>query len=445
MRYDVSPWHLAPLFPNDIASSNSVTSDLNPHAISFICREVNQIDRNISINNVATSKQSLLITPVTSQYSQRRQCIDNITSFDSTPTHTNPSTPNLSITDTCLNFPLGDDPTVKPCQSGNSVLSFMAFSLVLSGYILSATSNFTAFPRCLGLGVDTDTYDATSILKEIRINNINRVIIGTLNINSLPSKFDQLKLVIGNYLDILVVQETKLDPSFSTEQFLISGYTKPYRIDRNRNRVGVIIYVREDIPSIQLKKHNFTKNIEGLFVEVNLRKTKLLFFGTYHSTHPKYGLSDTDYFQQVGLALDVYSNYEKFLLAGDFNVDEKESCIKNFLFEYNAKNLVKEKTCFKSIENPSCIDLFLTNSYQSFQNTTTVTTGLSDFHKMVVTVMKTTFPKAKPKVIQYRDYKKFIIENFQMELRIRLQNEIVDNYGKFEEIFLENMLHSKEK
>ena len=170
--------------------------------------------------------------------------------------------------------------------------------------------------------------------------------------------------------------------------------------------VGVsLFYVREDIPS---QKHNFEKNIEGLFVEVNLRKMKLLFFGTYHSTHPDYGLSDTDYFNQVGLALDVYSNYEKFLLAGDFNVEEEESCLNHFLFEYNAKNLVKEMTCFKSSDNPSCIHLFLINSYQNVQNTTTIA-GLSDCHKMAVTVMKTTFPKAKPKVIQYRDYKSYSI------------------------------------
>ena len=75
-----------------------------------------------------------------------------------------------------------------------------------------------------------------------------------------------------------------------------------------------------------------------------------------------------------------------------FIVEEEESCLKEFLFEYNAKNLVQENTCFKSIDNTSCIDLFLTNSYQNFQNTITVATGLSDVHKMAVTVMKTTFP-----------------------------------------------------
>ena len=104
----------------------------------------------------------------------------------------------------------------------------------------------------------------------------------------------------------------------------------------------------------------------------------------------------------------MYSNYEKFLLAGDFNVQEEDDSLKEFLDEFNAKKLVKDKTCFKSLDNPSCIDLFITNSYQSFQKTTTVCTGLSDFHKMVITVLKTTFPKAKPKVLSYIDFSKFV-------------------------------------
>ena len=133
----------------------------------------------------------------------------------------------------------------------------------------------------------------------------------------------------------------------------------------------------------------------------------------------------------------MYSNYEKTLLAGDFNVEGEESCLNHFLFEYNAKNLVKKMTCFKSIDNPSCIDLFLSNSYH-FQNTTTIAIGLSDFHKMAVTVIKTPFPEDKPKVIQYRDYKHFLLENFHIELKISLQNEIVETYAKFEKIFLES-------
>ena len=101
--------------------------------------------------------------------------------------------------------------------------------------------------------------------------------------------------------------------------------------------------------------------------------------------------------------------------------------------------MVKENTCFKSIDNPRCIDLFLINSYRNFQNTTTIATGLSGFHKMAITVLKTTFPKAKPKVIQYRDYKKFVVRNFREELISKFENEVVVNYAKFEAIFLQSL------
>ena len=58
---------------------------------------------------------------------------------------------------------------------------------------------------------------------------------------------------------------------------------------------------------------------------------------------------------------------------------------------------------------------------------------------MAVTVMKTTFPKAKPKVIQYRDYKSFVPKDFSFELKKKLQNQVVEDYAKFEEIFLESL------
>ena len=43
---------------------------------------------------------------------------------------------------------------------------------------------------------------------------------------------------------------------------------------------------------------------------------------------------------------------------------------------------VKEKTCCKSVQNPSCVGLILTNNTMAFQNATTVFTSLSDFHKL---------------------------------------------------------------
>ena len=85
---------------------------------------------------------------------------------------------------------------------------------------------------------------------------------------------------------------------------------------------------------------------------------------------------DSYYFDTITRALDIYGElYNKLLLIGDFNAEEKEPCMGGFLYLHNLKNLVKHKTCFKSTENPSCIDLFLTNCAKSFQNTSTISCG----------------------------------------------------------------------
>ena len=107
-----------------------------------------------------------------------------------------------------------------------------------------------------------------------------------------------------------------------------------------------------------------------------------------------------------------------------------------FLFEYDAKNIASEKKCFKSKDNPTCIDLFITNSPNGFQNTSTTTTGLSDFHKMVMTVSKATFTKSTPKVITFRDFKLFNEEKFKTDLQNSLRITTISSYYVFEKIFL---------
>ena len=270
------------------------------------------------------------------------------------------------------------------------------------------------------------------MLDKIRTKKFDRLIIGNLIINSLSPKFDQLKLLIQGKIDILIITETKLDDSFPTEQFTISGYSKPYRLDRNRNGGGVIICIRADIPRKQINNIKIHDDIENIFIEVNLYKNKWLMCGCYHPPNQ----NDQYFFNNLGNALDKYSqDYERFLLIGDFNAEDTEPCLSEFLYEHNAENIVKDKTCFKSLNNLSCIDLFLMNFPSSFQNTCTVTTGLSDFHKMVITVTKMTFHKNPPKEIYYRDYKKFDQDLLREELAEKLYG--CDGcYDTFEEIFI---------
>ena len=61
-------------------------------------------------------------------------------------------------------------------------------------------------------------------LNAIRKRNINRLIIGQLNINSLRNKFESVVQRVTGNIDILIVSETKLDNIFPGSQLLIDGY-----------------------------------------------------------------------------------------------------------------------------------------------------------------------------------------------------------------------------
>ena len=80
------------------------------------------------------------------------------------------------------------------------------------------------------------------------------------------------------------------------------------------------------------------------------------------------------------------------------------------------QSLIRNPTCYKNPANPTCIDLMLTNSNWSFQNSCTIETGLSDFHKIIVTVLKIYLQKREAKVINYRDYQNFSNEEFRQQV-----------------------------
>ena len=72
----------------------------------------------------------------------------------------------------------------------------------------------------------------------------------------------------------------------------------------------------------------------------------------------------------------------------DLNSEVSENCLNSFCNDNSLKTLNRGPTCFKNSNNSSCIDLFHTNR-QCFQRICAIETGITDFHKMVVTVMKT--------------------------------------------------------
>ena len=102
--------------------------------------------------------------------------------------------------------------------------------------------------------------------------------------------------------DILVLTKTKIDPSFQNQQFHIEGFCLPYRLDRNKHGGEVLVYIREDIPSKIFKKTFLPDDVEGIFIELNLRKHQWLLCATCHPPNQK----DNHFFNHLGKAIDIY-------------------------------------------------------------------------------------------------------------------------------------------
>ena len=109
--------------------------------------------------------------------------------------------------------------------------------------------------------INNASLNSLSELSKLRLHNVNRVLIGNLNINSIKNKSDHLKGTALKCIDILNLTETKLDETFPISQFVMDGFSKPYRFDSNKYGGGVMVYIRETILRKILEKHSCPNNV----------------------------------------------------------------------------------------------------------------------------------------------------------------------------------------
>ena len=217
--------------------------------------------------------------------------------------------------------------------------------------------------------------------------------------------------------------ETIIDDSFPVGNFVINGFSTPYRLDRDSSGGDIMLYVREDIPS-NLLATDEKNHIESFYVELNLRNEKWLINCSYNPNKTMI----CNHLDELSTYLDLHSTaYEKILILGDFNVGIVEQHMKAFCDNYKLTSLIKQPTCYKNPNNPTFIDLILSNTPRSFQSTCVIEAALSDFHLMTLTVMKKSFRKLHPRLTNYRSYKNFSNEAFRECLREKLSKEIFEN------------------
>ena len=167
----------------------------------------------------------------------------------------------------------------------------------------------------------------------------NNPLIGYININSLREKIVSLREVLSKApIDILCVDETKLDASFPDHQFKISGYQfPPLRRDRNSKGGGKIVFVCEEFNVKQMKNFE-TENAETICLELIIAKKKWCILFAYRPPDA----NKTMLFNEIYITLNkILGKYDNILLAGDFNIDELKTVSDSSNQLSDAKELYK--------------------------------------------------------------------------------------------------------
>ena len=138
---------------------------------------------------------------------------------------------------------------------------------------------------------------------------------------------------------------------------------------------------------------------------------------------------------QTESAINLNSKtYENLIILGGFNVEISDFNMGSFCTINNLKCIIKEPTYHKNPDNPTCIDLILTNRPKNFQESSTLETG-------VLTVFKSEGPNLNTKVVSYRKYKHFDSDKFKLEVsdKLSMQDPLVMDYKNFKDTVIDSL------
>ena len=169
-------------------------------------------------------------------------------------------------------------------------------------------------------------------------------------------------------LDIVCIDETKLDESFPDFQFHMKNYQFPqFRRGRNSKAGGKLVFVKNGLIAKRVKDLE-TKVSETICIELTISKKKWYILFAYKP--PKQ--NNVLFFQEISNSLNqIVNKYENIFLADDLNIDLLDSKgDSNNHFSvlrdmHDLTNLVEVPTCYKHLKG-TFLDVLLTNRPNSF-------------------------------------------------------------------------------
>ena len=117
--------------------------------------------------------------------------------------------------------------------------------------------------------------DTITDLRTFRIKYPSNVIIDHLNINSIRKKFELLSFLIGGKVGILLIIETKIDGTFPTSQFLMSGYSNVYWLDRNDKGGGIMLFIKDNLITFLVSEFCFSEETD-ILRRIKPKETKMV-------------------------------------------------------------------------------------------------------------------------------------------------------------------------
>ena len=185
---------------------------------------------------------------------------------------------------------------------------------------------------CICINPNTSNEADFTVTLRLNRSKYSKNIFSHLNINSIRNKFENLKEVTINHVDIFVLAETKIDKSFTTTQFIIEGFYKPLRLDISDKSGGLLVYARSHLQSPQLTKFETPSDIQAFPFEVNMRTEKWFSLCIY-----KPPSMNSEYFlDSLSDIIDYYSNvYDNHIMIGDFNLEPSQMYLKIFMKTHN--------------------------------------------------------------------------------------------------------------
>jgi exonuclease III len=240
-----------------------------------------------------------------------------------------------------------------------------------------------------------------------------------LNIASLLKHVDELKIYLEKEpLDILSINESRLDETISSEIVGIPGYDMIAN-SRNREGGGVAVYYRSILNVIN-REDLIPDNIEAICLEVIKPKSKpILITSVYRPPS-----SRIEYFEKIEILFqNLDSEHKELIIVGDFNCDLLKNNLSNHTKRLNEiTNLFQ---MIQVIEHPTRItdstatllDVAIVSHPENILQSGVLHVGISD-HSLIYICRKISFSlnSNHNKVIESRDYKSYLQQNFNQDL-----------------------------